>query len=211
MPDLPVTVSVVFDPVAFGYPGSSYVIEVILHANGAAELCTIGSGDDWDSMCIWERSQSTTSHVYDITKCMGVDFAVTLLKDGEAIGQMEDFQLEGSWEPGTKGAYTLSPIHWHISASYFEFDEDGRFTGNMDGHSNDVDMLYTDKAWADGRPTTVEDILDEMGVHYDKIVVTSEETTYPTDLKHEVEGRYVVTGDQFGSIKLTANWVGTIY
>ncbi len=81
----------------------------------------------------------------------------------------------------------------------------------MDGHSNDVDMLYTDKAWADGRPTTVEDILDEMGVHYDKIVVTSEETTYPTDLKHEVEGRYVVTGDQFGSIKLTANWVGTIY
>jgi hypothetical protein len=221
LPDLPVTVSLEVDPIVFGSRDDKYLMVINLYANGIAEFSIVGSEEDGSQTGTWQQRQShSTSKQYELIDCAPGEFLVTIRNDGTAFGSMMGFRFDGTWETGTKSTYVLEPrdheleytvINWLITASYFEYDEDGFYTGNSDGYYYSNEEEYSDSAWAAREPNTVADILKSMGVKFDKIVVTSEVVTQPSEDRYVVKGDYVVTGSRIGVIKLTATWAGHKY
>ncbi len=192
-------------------------MEIILYANGVAKFATVGSSEDWSETGTWElyRTQGPTSRQYDLFDCTPWDFSVTMRYDRAAVGEMNGVLFRGEWEPGTKSTFDLSTttntkykmLNWQTSASYFEYTEGGVYTGNSDDYTDTTHLLYTDKTWEAGRLTTVEDILDEMGIQYDNIEVVSEVVNNPPMGDHQrVDGKYEITGSQIETIKLTVAW-----
>ncbi len=129
-------------------------------------------------------------------------------------------QFKGTWESGTESTFVLEQresepdytvIDWQISASYAEYEESGRYTGNYDVYYNNIDMPYTESSWAARQPTTLADILDDMGIQYDRIVVVSEDVETPNDWQYNVNGEYILTGDEIEIIELSAHWAGRRY
>lgn len=221
LPDLPVTVSLEVDPIVFGSHDDKYLMVITLHENGITEFSVVGTEDDETMVGTWKLILTQpTSRKYDIIDCIATDYTVTIRNDGTAFGSMMGFRFDGTWETGTKSTYDLEPrdyeleytvINWLTTASYFEYDDIGYYTGNSDGYYDSTETHYTDREWATRRPTTVNDILDDMGVKYDKIVVVNEDITQPTDWQYNVKGNYVVTGSRIETIKLTATWSGSRY
>ena len=217
LPVLPVVATLVVDPKEFGSLDDLYVMEIILYANGVAKFATVGSSEDWSETGTWElyRTQGPTSRQYDLFDCTPWDFSVTMRYDRAAVGEMNGVLFRGEWEPGTKSTFDLSTttntkykmLNWQTSASYFEYTEGGVYTGNSDDYTDTTHLLYTDKTWEAGRLTTVEDILDEMGIQYDNIEVVSEVVNNPPMGDHQrVDGKYEITGSQIETIKLTVAW-----
>jgi hypothetical protein len=73
----------------------------------------------------------------------------------------------------------------------------------------EITIPYTEYDWTDDS-TSIEDIMDSLGVQYNYIVTLSEETSYPTDNKYIMSGKYDVYFDG-GSAIITITATATRY